>query len=382
MYPKNPLLQKCIGYIESLPGIQATVQGELYASTTVLADGKLDIKTTGKTVHYVCEIKTDLTVDTVEKVSEYFISLGKRLNPPERALLVTQNLSSFVVDLLVEKGVEFIDVDGHIYLNSLDMYVLVRENAAHSKTATSFDMTTEALQVIYALLKEPAFFKPGAYSFNIEETISRISGVTVETVITTLEKLQQLGYLQETLERYKVTDYVKLLERWELGYIERLRTKLLIGTFSPIGTSPFSKVSDKISQISERQYGFLIGGELAAAALTHYLRPVSTTFHVVDEKKARQIAVKLKLKPDPDGNVTFLRTFGSFDSQRNNLGLSQPEHLVNPLLVHAELMRTGDSRLKETAKRLYDQYLKDVDSWTEEYFPKASQKADLIQVDA
>ena len=48
MQPKNPLLQKCFNYLESLPHIEATLQGEPYFSSEVLADGKLIIKTSNK----------------------------------------------------------------------------------------------------------------------------------------------------------------------------------------------------------------------------------------------------------------------------------------------------------------------------------------------
>jgi hypothetical protein len=30
MYPKNPLFQKCLAYLELLPNIKATIEGEPY----------------------------------------------------------------------------------------------------------------------------------------------------------------------------------------------------------------------------------------------------------------------------------------------------------------------------------------------------------------
>jgi hypothetical protein len=55
---------------------------------------------------------------------------------------------------------------------------------------------------------------------------------------------------------------------------------------------------------------------------------------------------------DPEGNISFMRSFGHNDYQQNNL--------AHPLLVHAELVRTGNSRLKETAQLIYNRYLEPI----------------------
>ena len=155
MRPKNPLFQKCIAYLESLPNIKATIQGEPYFSSEVLADGELIIGTSNKTANYVCEIKTGITNDIVEQVAEYFANLGKRLNGKQRPLLVTRNLSSLVIDKLLERNIEFIDVDGNIYLNSSDIYIAVRNQASKESINKPLEITSAVLQVMYSLLSYP-----------------------------------------------------------------------------------------------------------------------------------------------------------------------------------------------------------------------------------
>jgi len=156
MYPKTPLFQKCLLFLESLPNIKATIQGEPYFSSEVLADGELIISTTDKTAHYICEIKTGITNEIVDQVAEYFANLGKRLNGKQRPLLVTRNLSSLVVDQLIERNIEFIDVDGSIYLNSSDIYIVVRNQSSKENTNKSLEITALVLQVIYFILKDPS----------------------------------------------------------------------------------------------------------------------------------------------------------------------------------------------------------------------------------
>ncbi|MBD2102537.1 type IV toxin-antitoxin system AbiEi family antitoxin [Leptolyngbya sp. FACHB-261] len=354
MHPKNPLFQKCLAYLESLPNIKATVQGEPYFSSEVLADGKLIISTPYKTVNYVCEIKTGLTSDVVEPVAEYFTNLGARLRHEQRPLLVTRNLSDLVVNQLLERNIEFIDVDGNIYLNSPEIYVIVRNQATKHSASKSLEITTAALQVMYALLSQQSLI---AMEHDFKQ-IAHISGVTPETVKSTLKKLRELDYIRYSQKEYRIVDYVKLLERWELGYSERLRAKLLLGTFSPIGKRNFSEVGDELKEHAGR-YPYLIGGELAASIITEYLRPISATLHLRKNVDSRQIAVKLRLKPDPEGNIALLQSLEHDEYNQNEFG-DFPPNLVNPLLIHAELVRTGNSRLKETAQLIYDRYIEEL----------------------
>jgi len=395
MYPKNPLFQKCLTYLESLPNIKATIQKEPYFSSQVLADGNLIINTSDKTINYVCEIKTDLTNDVVEQIAEYFANLGERLKHEQRPLLVTRHLSNLVVERLLERNIEFIDIDGNIYLNSPELYVLVRNQGSKNNTNKSLEITTAALQVMYVLLCQPNLISKqhkfyaklssnlGAspeqlislsesvqklssvmYEKNRSKPISRenafdkeiayLSDVPLKTVRIALKKLQELDYIKLKNGGYEIVDYVKLFERWELGYSEKLRAKFLLGTFSPVGKRNFSEFEDELKEYADK-YGYLIGGELATSILTKYLRPISATLHLYKNINARQIAVKLKLKPDIEGNIVLFQSFGSDEDRQNEFG--EFKNLVNPLLIHAELVRTGNSRLKETAQIIYARYI-------------------------
>ena len=145
MQPKNPLFQKCFDYLESLPHIGVTLQEEPYFSREALADGKLTIKTSNKSVNYVCEIKSGLTNDEIEQVTKYFYNLGERLEPTERPLLITSGLSNVVVEQLLKKNIEFIDVKGNIYLNSPEIYLLVRNQVSKGGASKYLEITPATL---------------------------------------------------------------------------------------------------------------------------------------------------------------------------------------------------------------------------------------------
>jgi hypothetical protein len=339
MYPKNPLFQKCLAYLESLPNMQATIQAEPYFSSEVLADGQLIINAADKTIHYVCEIKTGLTTDVIEQVAEYFTNLAGRLKDGQRPLLITSDLSDRVIEKLLEKNIEFIDVNGNAYLNSPNLYIVTRKQVSKDSINKSLEISSYDLRVMYVLLIE--------FHGSIEQ-ISNLAEVSRRTARSTFQKLRALEYLTQW---GTIIDYMKLLERWELGYTEKLRAKLLIENFSLAGNRSLAESVDEIQGCADT-CGYLIGGELAASMMMSYLRPINATLHLNQDAEARQVAVKLKLKPDPEGNISFMRSFGHNDYQKNNL--------AHPLLVHAELVRTGNSRLKETAQLIYDRYLEPI----------------------
>jgi hypothetical protein len=207
------------------------------------------------------------------------------------------------------------------------------------------------LQVIYALLTQPELISTGiSFADDSIHEIAYISGITPKTVKSTLKKLQELDYIRHKFRRYEIVDYVKLLERWELGYSETLRARLLLGKFSSIGKRTFSQL-EAVLQESAYLYDYLIGGELAASIITEHLRPLGATLHL-DETYKSKVAMMLRLKPDSaEGNILFMKRFGNEKQHFNN-------HLVHPLLIHAELVCSGNSRLKETAQIIYDKYIK------------------------
>jgi hypothetical protein len=118
MQPIHPLLQKCLKQIELLPNLKAEVSTIPYISKTILADGQLILHTPQSTVEYICEIKSHITRETIKDVVEYFTHFRERLDNNQKPLLITENLSDQIVEDLLKKNIEFIDVTGNLYLNS------------------------------------------------------------------------------------------------------------------------------------------------------------------------------------------------------------------------------------------------------------------------
>ncbi|MGB3420643.1 MAG: type IV toxin-antitoxin system AbiEi family antitoxin [Dolichospermum sp.] len=350
MQPKHPWLQKCIQKLEELPQIETTTTIEPFLENT-LADGLLTIYTPHNQVKYLVEIKAPITLDTVDTNINYIHHLKEKLSNDQRTLLITDTLCDEVVDLLLENNIEFIDTTGNIYLNNSSLYILVRSSSIQCKKLLSApQITTSTLKVAYAILGDPSILQ-----YPTLEVISNVAGVDYQTVKSSLETLYQLNYLQRQRNRrgrYRIENYTKLLERWEMGYIENLRPELLIGTFSTRENIDFNDILKQILEIAQNQK-IIIGGELGAAIYTDYLKPMSMTIHIPEEYNYRVITTMLRLKPDPKGNIIILKQFGN----KNQPKYSLYEHIADTLLIHAELCLYPDERLKETAKRLYEKYI-------------------------
>ena len=349
MQPKHPWLQKCIQKLEKLPQIETTIIIEPFLENT-LADGLLTIYTPHNKIHqYIVEIKVPITLDTVDANINYIHHLQEKLSHDKRTLLITNALSDAVMDSLLENNIEFIDTTGNIYLNNSSLYILVRSSSIQCKKLLSApQITTSTLKVAYAILGDPSILQ-----YPTLEMIVNVAGVDSKTVKRSLETLYQLNYLQRQRNgTYRIENYTKLLERWEMGYIENLRPELLIGTFSTRENIDFNDISKQILEIARNQK-IIIGGELGAAIITGYLKPISMTIHIPEEYNYRAITVMLRLTPDPKGNITILKQFGN--KNQSKYSLSEP--VADPLLIHAELCLYPDERLKETAKRLYEKYI-------------------------
>jgi hypothetical protein len=210
------------------------------------------------------------------------------------------------------------------------------------------------LKVAYAILQDPIILE-----YPTLELIANAAGVDWKTVKRSLEILYLLNYLQRQRSgKYRIKNYTKLLERWEMGYIENLRSELLIGTFSPRENIDFNDISTQILAIAQNQKiiigrKIIIGGELGAAIVTGYLKPISMIIHIPEEDNYRVITTMLRLKPDSKGNISIFKQFGN----KNKPKYPSSEPVADPLLIHAELSLHPDERLKETAKRLYEKYI-------------------------
>ncbi|HLP91805.1 MAG TPA: type IV toxin-antitoxin system AbiEi family antitoxin [Nostocaceae cyanobacterium] len=350
MPPKHPWLQKCLARLEELPQIKATAIVEPGFTGDILADGILTIYTPHNQIEYIVEIKSNIDFETLDTIIEYLKHLQEKTNNNQNILLITDKLYNEIVEELIERNIEFIDTTGNIYINNYSVYILIKSSSINNKQyVSSCQININALKVAYLILNEPLLMSLPQEL--LEEKISNILGVNINTAKESLEILSNMNYLHRRSSRqYIISDYNKLLERWELGYLENLRSQILIGTFTTLHNLTLFDILPQIFSIST-SYKILIGGEFGATYLTNYLEPSSIVLYIPNNINYRSITSRLRLKQYSKGKITIMEYLIDNDSFKKD------DICASPLLIHAELLLNPDERLKETANRIYQEYI-------------------------
>ncbi|MES9993850.1 MAG: type IV toxin-antitoxin system AbiEi family antitoxin [Candidatus Thiodiazotropha sp.] len=280
--------------------------------------------------------------------------INQILNLPMKGVLVADYVNPVMAEKLREQGIQFIDTVGNAYIDLPPVYVLVtgrrkpkQEIGPKGDTNRAFDRT--GLKAVFAFLCQPELV--AAPYREIAET----TGVAVGTVGWVINGLKAAGFIFEYGNKRgrELTDYKRLLDRWVVGYPEKLRPKVYIGDF--IAEDPYWWRKFDIQKF----HGYW-GGEIAAAHYTRYLKPVIATLYLPKQEKNKFIS-KARLRAateamnNKDGRVEIYQPFWR-DMALPFVDIAKPG-LVPPILAYADLIATADPRNIEAAGMIYDEYI-------------------------
>ena len=283
-------------------------------------------------------------------------NLGALINQikqlPFKGMLVADYVNPRMADKLRELDVPYIDVVGNAYVNEKPLYVFVkgiknnpRNEIVHLARETqtrgrAFQQT--GIKVLYALIREPELLN-APY-----REIAHATGVALGTVGWVINDLKQCGYLIEyDKKNRRLKNKKQLLNKWVEAYLEKLRPKLFLGTFTTENDYWWIDQQDEMLR-----YGVKLGGEVAAAKLTGHLKPEKITIYL-PKKGGKEFLAKNHFRKDPNGNIQVYRAFWGTGTQ-NQFHFND---LVDPIVIYADLLATGDPRNIETARILYDKEL-------------------------
>lgn len=309
-------------------------------------DGWLTITCTGQMYKWAVETKNRLTRPMLAKLmfQDQVLDNGERL-------IVAPYINDNLAGLCREKQVNFIDLAGNAYLCSPPLFIDIRgqKPLPEHQTQLTRKLTGKALQpkgmklVMMLLLKPELVTQP-------MRVMAEEAEIALGTVKQVLDDLKQLSFiLDKGKGRTTLTEPDLLLTRWLDAYPHNLAAKLNQALY----------VADDLTAIRKAdlaQYGALWGGEVAADAYTHYLKPKTHLIY------ADQHTQKTLLK-------TFrLRRLRAGESEEHAINMVEPPVAIEklkgpkpgmtaPLLVYAELLHSNDARNLETAKSLYHDYL-------------------------
>jgi hypothetical protein len=270
---------------------------------------------------------------------------------PMRGMLVADYVNPKMADRLRELDVPFIDAVGNVYIHEMPLHIFVKGIKNNPKNeivhlvretqrrGRAFQPT--GIKVLYALMRESELLN-APY-----RDIANITGVALGTVGWVINDLKQGGFLIEYDKKHRrLKNKKQLLNKWVEAYLEKLRPKLFLGTFTAEDEYWWRERGEDM-----REYGARWGGEVAAAKLTGHLKPEKVTIYL-PKKDGKELLAKNHFRKDPNGNINIYRAFWGKGVQ-NQFNFD----VVDPMIVYADLLATGDPRNLETARILYDKEL-------------------------
>ena len=286
----------------------------------------------GKELRYYAEIKANVT-----KAQRLLLLLNRQeLEYP--IFLIARYLNNETAEELRKNNFEFIDTAGNAFINNPPVFIFIKGNRPPETMAVQTPVKRvfkpAGLRMIFGFL-----CYPGLEDKTYRE-IAAATGVALGTVDWIMKGLKKLEFLIDRGKRgLKLIRKDTLLQRWVTAYPEQLRPKQTLGRYKGL---PNWWQQKRLVPLQAQW-----GGEVAAEKMTHYLRPELITIYA-EAQYLNQLLLENRLKTDITGDVEILERFWK-------VGEQQPEELVPPLLVYADLLATGNQRNLETAKMIYEQ---------------------------
>jgi len=260
-------------------------------------------------------------------------------------LLLTELITPPIAEELRAHAIQFVDAAGNAFLEQrgLLVWVVGRKPATPVRPGRR-DLHTAGLRLLFVLLQ-------GRRTDWTQRALAEDAGIALGGVGRILNEFERRNWIRRTaVDAIELVDPAEMLKRWDEGFAETLRPKLLLQTCR---RRPRTELGELRTQITAAQLDahVRIGGEFGAALLTDHLRPVAATLHLtgIDDK---EIMRRLELVPARDGDVALLQDIGG-----HVVTAPARANVADPLLVHAELLVRHDDRLREVAELVRTEHI-------------------------
>jgi hypothetical protein len=208
------------------------------------------------------------------------------------------------------------------------------------------DVTTKSAgrvpshQLVFAILAKPDLLREPI------RQIALAAGIGKTAAADQLLRLQRQGLVHR--KRGVIVDRRALLDRWLSAYADVVRPAWLVGRYRPQAGDP--EAVERMIEAAWNKRSWVYGGAAAGWRMTAYYRGDQTVLHVdaVSNEALRQ----LRVIPDATaGPLTILRTPGTIAYE------GTAARLAHPLLVYTEMMASSDSRAREAAAEILEEFL-------------------------
>jgi hypothetical protein len=283
---------------------------------------------------------------------------GLRLQDyPRRVLAVFEKVTVDQAEELRKNDIEFMDMNGNIYLNLTDIYIFIAGKRSKNTTEESLSAPIKkysskifrfaGVKLIYALLTDPALDSNSSGEL-LNATFRELAAaaeISLGSVAGIIPEMIKEGYIVEDNGNRLLMNRKELFRKWLTGFHE-YRARWNVVNLESSDPQWWKNVNLEKTEI-------FWGGEPAASILTNgFLLPEITTLYTKELINDFILQYDLR-KVDKGGNVQLIALPPGRKSTTKKV-------CVNSLLVYSDLIYSGDDRNREAANKIYELYLKTI----------------------
>jgi hypothetical protein len=256
----------------------------------------------------------------------------------DRAILLARWIPDSAAGLLRELEIPFVDSAGNVWLRFNGTHIDVRGRRPERTTPSPARGARRAFQAsglktLLVLLSDPSMVNASM------REIASASGVSIGSVHGVFAELESTGFLLRAKGTTQLLRRGQLLDEWAAGYALNLNSKLTIAEFR---TPDQDWWRNAVTDLADAQAQ--LGGESAAELLGGHLVASKAVVYAPD--LPRELARRFGWRK-PTGGIANVEVRRKFWHLANDGGPFVPE-----VLIYADLLAAGDSRLREEALRL------------------------------
>lgn len=293
-------------------------------------DGMLQFENNLTKTDFMFKVKKKFTLSKIPEIN---------ITDTKNTILIADYIPKAVKKYLKKTNQSYLDTTGNAFITdkkALVIYIETNKDSPIFSKKSNRAFSKSGLKIIYQILIDPHILnKPYRY-------IGEVSQVSIDTVRLVLKDLLRDKYIVRVNEKeFKLINKEQLLQEWTTYFNKVLRPKLNQRNFKPIS---------KNIRLSVPLLNTSLGGELAAEYLSDHLIAESAIIYTTES--FFELAKSAEWVPATDGTITLIEQFWTEKE------LSNSQKIVPPILVYADLLNTPSPRNLETAKIIYNKYVK------------------------
>ena len=309
-------------------------------------DTELEINYKNKINSFYVIIKKNFSIETLR-----YLLINETINRKQKKniLLISENLSKPIIKDLKKGKINFIDLNGNIFINIEPIYLFIheRKNISRRRKKPNAIFYPAGLKLLFLF-----FNIPESVNYPIR-SLANYTKTSIGSISNNIKSLEELGYLIKYDEYNRILiKQEDLFLRWITAYLEKLRPKLLRGKYSLLNNKKFHQ------GISLKKWDTFFSGELGAEVLDLNIKAENIIIYSNEEKI--KIMKEFQLIPDLNGKVEILDIFWDdiLIREKSKFKLNTL-NLAPLLLIYTDLLISDSSRILNITKDIYERYIKD-----------------------